>query len=172
MADAGKVTTKGGASAEKTSTSAKSGTSRSTASSAEKPSSKMSGARASRSKTSTAKKPSTAKGGATTTVRRRAERPSAARANGNGVDVTVPVLTPHLRTVHVPTPGMSYVEDAGRVVAGYLPSPGRLAFYGGLGVAAVVGLLDWPVAAAIGIGTAIARRTAGRGGAGRSQSRT
>lgn len=57
---------------------------------------------------------------------------------------------------------MSYVEDAGRVVAGYLPPADRLAFYGGLGVAAVLGAIDWPVAAAIGIGTVIARK-AGRG---------
>jgi hypothetical protein len=57
---------------------------------------------------------------------------------------------------------MSYVGDAGRVVAGYLPPPERLVFYGGLGIAAVLGAIDWPVAAAIGIGTMIARRT-GRG---------
>ena len=59
---------------------------------------------------------------------------------------------------------MSYVGDAGRVVAGYLPPPERLAFYGGLGLAAVIGVIDWPVAAAIGIGAMIARRT-GRGAA-------
>jgi hypothetical protein len=57
---------------------------------------------------------------------------------------------------------MSFVGDAGRLIAGYLPPPERLAFYGGLGVAAVLGAIDWPVAAAIGIGTMIARRT-GRG---------
>ncbi|MFB9835049.1 hypothetical protein [Actinoallomurus acaciae] len=93
------------------------------------------------------------------------------------MDVPVPVLTPHMKTVHVPTPGMSYVGDAGRLVAGYLPSPERLAFYGGLGVAAILGAIDWPVAAAIGIGTMVARRTgrgmdAMRGRARRSTSRT
>lgn len=65
--------------------------------------------------------------------------------------------------LHVPAPGMTYVEDAGRLVASYLPPPGRLAFYGGLGAAAVFGLIDWPVAAAIGIGTVVARRAVGRG---------
>jgi hypothetical protein len=54
---------------------------------------------------------------------------------------------------------MSYVGDAGRIVAGYLPPHERLAFYGGLGIAAVFGAIDWPVAAAIGIATMIARRT-------------
>lgn len=38
-----------------------------------------------------------------------------------------------------------------------LPPPKRLAFYGGLGALAVVGALDWPVAAAIGAATAVAR---------------
>jgi hypothetical protein len=75
-----------------------------------------------------------------------------------------------MKIVHVPMRGMSYVGDAGRVVAGYLPPPERLAFYGGLGLAAVIGAIDWPVAAAIGIGAMIARRT-GRG-AGAMRSRT
>jgi hypothetical protein len=57
---------------------------------------------------------------------------------------------------------MSYVGDAGRLMAGYLPPPERLAFYGGLGLAATLGAIDWPVAAAVGLGTIIARRT-GRG---------
>lgn len=128
---------------------------------------KTSGGRTARTKTSGAR----TTGAATAT----AERPSArARTtNGNRVDVPVPVLTPHMKVVHVPAPGMSYVGDAGRLIAGYLPPPERLAFYGGLGVAAVLGAIDWPVAAAIGIGTMIARR-AGRGmgamsGAGRQQ---
>jgi hypothetical protein len=67
-----------------------------------------------------------------------------------------------MRTMHIPMPGMSYVGDAGRLMAGYLPPPERLAFYGGLGLAAVLGAIDWPVATAIGLGTMIARRT-GRG---------
>ncbi|MCW2946145.1 MAG: hypothetical protein JWR24_2862 [Actinoallomurus sp.] len=74
--------------------------------------------------------------------------------------VPVPVVTPHVKVykLRLPMPGMSYVGDAGHAVAGYLPSPDRLAFYGGLGLAAALGVLDWPVAAAIGIGTMIARR--------------
>ena len=64
---------------------------------------------------------------------------------------------------------MSYVEDAGRVVAGYLPPPERLAFYGGLGLAAVLGAIDWPVATAIGIGTMIARKAGRRASAARSR---
>lgn len=41
-----------------------------------------------------------------------------------------------------------------------LPPPRRLAFYGGLGALAVAGLVDWPVAVAIGAATVVAR---GRG---------
>jgi hypothetical protein len=66
---------------------------------------------------------------------------------------------------------MSYVGEAGRLVAGFLPPPERLVFYGGLGVAAVLGAIDWPVAAAIGLGTMIARRT-GMGGMRRTGQRS
>jgi hypothetical protein len=67
-----------------------------------------------------------------------------------------------MKVMHIPMPGINYVGDAGRLMAGYLPPPERLAFYGGLGLAAVLGAIDWPVATAIGLGTIIARRT-GRG---------
>ncbi|MBX6768075.1 MAG: hypothetical protein IRY90_13145 [Actinomadura rubrobrunea] len=64
--------------------------------------------------------------------------------------------------VRVPTPhlGLSghQVVDAGKAVASSLPPPGRLAYYTGLGALAVFGLVDWPVAAAIGVGVAVARR--------------
>jgi hypothetical protein len=75
-----------------------------------------------------------------------------------------------MKVMHIPMPGLSYVGDAGRLMAGYLPPPERLAFYGGLGLAAVLGAIDWPVAAAIGLGTMIARRTGRSMGAMRSRS--
>jgi hypothetical protein len=53
------------------------------------------------------------------------------------------------------------VAHAGRVVGSHLPPPERVAYYAGLGFLAVVGLIEWPVAAAIGAGTVIAQR-AGR----------
>jgi hypothetical protein len=99
----------------------------------------------------------------TTTAER--GRQARTRARGEGSVVPIPVVTPRVKVLklHVPPPGMAYVEDAGRLVASYLPPPGRLAFYGGLGAAAVFGVIDWPVAAAIGLGTVIARRAVGRG---------
>jgi hypothetical protein len=154
MADAGRAATKVESASRKTAARTKSSGAKASTSKASRTSASMaSGAKASRARTS----------GGTTTVRRQAAR--AGTANGNGVNVPVPILTPHLKVLHVPTPGKTYVEDAGRVVAGYLPPPERLAFYGGLGLAAVLGAIDWPVAAAIGIGTVIARR-AGRGAGG------
>jgi len=39
-----------------------------------------------------------------------------------------------------------------------LPSPEHLVYFAGLGVLAVFGLLEWPVAVAIGTGTLVAER--------------
>lgn len=41
-----------------------------------------------------------------------------------------------------------------------LPSPEHLAYFAGLGVLAVLGLLEWPAALAIGTGTLVAERMA------------
>jgi hypothetical protein len=49
--------------------------------------------------------------------------------------------------------------QARQTLTGQLQPSGRLLFYGGLAVGAVFGIIDWPVAAAIGIGTVIARRS-------------
>lgn len=112
-----------------------------------------------------------------TTARTRtaAQRGRPARARGGavataeedrGTTVPVPVVTPQVKVyrLHVPVPGMSYVGEAGRALAAYIPPPDRLAFYGGLGLAAALGVLDWPVAAAVGIGTMFARRAARQSG--------
>jgi hypothetical protein len=81
-----------------------------------------------------------------------------AKAGSSGVTVPVPIVIPRLKVYHPPVLGPSSVGQAGRSVAGRLPPPGRLAFYGGRGAAAVFGVIGWPVAVAIGAGTAIARR--------------
>jgi hypothetical protein len=81
-----------------------------------------------------------------------------AKARSSGVTVPVPIVIPRLKVYHPPVLGPSSIGQAGRSVAGRLPPPERLAFYGGLGAAAVFGVIGWPVAAAIGVGTAIARR--------------
>jgi hypothetical protein len=45
-----------------------------------------------------------------------------------------------------------------RVVRSSLPTPRRALYYGGLAALAGSSVIDWPVAAAIGFGTEIARR--------------
>jgi hypothetical protein len=40
-----------------------------------------------------------------------------------------------------------------------MPSPGKTAYYAGLGVLAVVEAVEWPVAAAIAAGTYVAQHT-------------
>jgi hypothetical protein len=42
-----------------------------------------------------------------------------------------------------------------------VPPPDQLAFYGALGALAAIGLIDWPVAAAIGVGQVVVARHLG-----------
>lgn len=81
----------------------------------------------------------------------------------HGAAVPIPVVTPHMKIykLHVPGPGVHEVVVAGRSAAAHLPPAERLAFYGGLGAAAVLGVISWPVATAVGLGTVIARRARG-----------
>lgn len=53
------------------------------------------------------------------------------------------------------------VADATRGTRGFLPSAPVL-FYAGLAATAAFGAISWPVAVAIGVGTAVARGTVGR----------
>ncbi|GAA0941100.1 hypothetical protein GCM10009550_11020 [Actinocorallia libanotica] len=89
------------------------------------------------------------------------------RSRSGSGGITVPVITPRL-TVHrlqIPTFGLAELGGglaaaAGRTVSGSLPPKERLGYYAGLGALAAVGVIEWPVAAVIGVGMAIARRTA------------
>ena len=62
---------------------------------------------------------------------------------------------PHVEMPHIGKQEMGHAVD---VVRSFLPAPERVAYYGALGALAVFGVLDWPVAAAIGAGTVIAQR--------------
>ncbi|GAA0330343.1 hypothetical protein GCM10010151_20230 [Actinoallomurus spadix] len=86
------------------------------------------------------------------------------RTEEHGAALPVPVVTPHVKMLRIPLPtrGFALVGDMGRVAAAYLPPRDRLMFYGGLAAAAAIGVLDWPVAAAVGVGTMVARRAVGR----------
>ncbi|MFI0445379.1 hypothetical protein [Actinomadura sp. 6N118] len=99
---------------------------------------------------------------------RRQARTERSEDEGRGTaTVPVPMITPHVTVhrVHVPRPPLTghEVVDAGKSVTSFLPPPDRLAYFVGLGAMAVAGLVEWPVAAAIGVGVAVAKR-GGRSG--------
>ena len=75
------------------------------------------------------------------------------RAQGATIPIPVPEI--HTKRVSVPTE----MGQARQKLTGSLRPSGRLLFYGGLAAGAAFGIIDWPVAAAIGIGTVIARRS-------------
>ncbi|QIZ39792.1 hypothetical protein FDZ84_26045 [Saccharopolyspora sp. ASAGF58] len=85
--------------------------------------------------------------------------------------VTLPFVTAEFRRTAVRFPGRDVVAGGVHSVREHLPSPGQLAFYGGLGALAALSLIEWPVAAAIGIGTVVAQRAGGRA-SGSSQARS
>ncbi len=74
----------------------------------------------------------------------------------------------HVRTAHatIPIPYVTGKDISDNVRAAgsalpdvKLPPPERMAFYGGLGALAAVGVVEWPVAAAIGAAAVVARRS-------------
>ncbi|MFC0864470.1 hypothetical protein ACFHYQ_19445 [Sphaerimonospora cavernae] len=92
--------------------------------------------------------------------------PAAAEEPGRQFNLNLPFVRIQVRPpeLHLPHIGLPHVSrhDVGQAVdiaRTFLPPPERLAYYGGLGALAVLGLIDWPVAAAIGAGTLIAQRT-------------
>jgi len=68
------------------------------------------------------------------------------------------VQPPHVPHVHVPTPHVELPDAVRHSIEG---RRGMFLWWGGLVGAAAVGVLEWPVAAAVGIGTYVAQRAAG-----------
>lgn len=72
------------------------------------------------------------------------------------VNVRVPLLSPRV-------PGMGAVAAqtrwATQTVRANLPPVERMLYYGGLGLLVAAGTLEWPVAAAVGVGVWVAGRT-------------
>ena len=71
-------------------------------------------------------------------------------------EATIPVPVPAIHTKRVSVPAK--MGQARQTLTGQLGPPRPLLFYGGLAAVAAFGVIDWPVAAAIGVGTMIARR--------------
>jgi hypothetical protein len=90
-----------------------------------------------------------------TGAKSKAERGGGEAAQGATIPIPVPEI--HTRRVSVP----DKVGEAKQALTGQrrLPSGRMLTFYGALAATAVFGVIDWPVAAAIGVGTIIARRS-------------
>ena len=75
------------------------------------------------------------------------------------VNLRVPLLSPRI-------PDMAAVPAqtkwAAQAVRANLPPVDRMLYYGGLGLMAAVGVLEWPVAAAVGAGVWVAGRAGER----------
>lgn len=87
------------------------------------------------------------------------EAPVVAR-DGRTATVRLPFVTAQFRApeVHLPRLSGREISDAAGSVASMLPPPGKLAYYTGLGALAAFEVIEWPVAVAIGAGTAVAQR--------------
>lgn len=77
--------------------------------------------------------------------------------------VNLPFMTavfhaPEVRMPEMHMPNRDDLNAAARRVGGFVPSGKAALYYGGLAAVAVAGVIEWPVAAAIGVGTALASR--------------
>jgi hypothetical protein len=79
-------------------------------------------------------------------------------SSAEGTTVSLPGVeaTFHQPDHYIPT-GEDLANAVG-TVRGYLPSPQMAAWFGGLGLLAALSVIEWPVAAAIGVGTVVAQR--------------
>jgi hypothetical protein len=78
---------------------------------------------------------------------------------------TVPVVNVRVPVLRVSRPDLGGVAMqtrwAAQTVRANLPPVERLLYYGGLGLMATAGVLEWPVAAAVGAGVWVAGRGVG-----------
>jgi hypothetical protein len=77
--------------------------------------------------------------------------------------MTVPVVNVRVPVLRARVPGLgaraAQTRWAAQAVWANLPPTERVLYYGGLGLLATVGVLEWPVAAAVGAGVWVAGRT-------------
>src|SRR2546423_7251268 len=84
-----------------------------------------------------------------------AQQRSAQTATVNLPFVTATFRKPEIQLPHIRVPNRQEVLSAAQVVQPYLPSPSQAAYFGGLAALAAFEVLEWPVALAIGAGTAL-----------------
>ena len=92
------------------------------------------------------------------------------RAEGDEpVEVNLPFVTAKFRRMNVRIPDREDLNEVARTFRTHLPSPGHAAYYAGLGTLAALSIIEWPVAAAIGMATVTALHSGGdRSGSSRS----
>ena len=100
----------------------------------------------------------------------RPEEPGEGRFEGRrSATVNLPFVTAQFRAPDLRAPTRKDLNAAARGARSMAPSGKSLLFYGGLAATAVAGVIEWPVAVAIGVGTALANQGAAnpapRGGA-------
>lgn len=88
---------------------------------------------------------------------------AAAQPTGGRRAITVPLVNVRVPVLRANVPGGDMARRqtmwAAQTVRSFLPPAERLLYYGGLGTAAVVGALEWPVAVAAGAGVWVATHT-------------
>jgi hypothetical protein len=77
---------------------------------------------------------------------------------GASLWVDMPLMSAQFRAPHLP--GREEIGSAASSVRSMVPSPTSMLFYGGLALTAALGVIEWPVAVAVGAGTALASRAA------------
>ncbi|WP_223839225.1 hypothetical protein [Saccharopolyspora pogona] len=108
-----------------------------------------------------ATRPPNAKSETGRTSASRSDRSQGASENAGGprtATVKLPFGMGEFRRPEVHIPGQENVAGVVNTVRENLPAPLQLAFYGGLGALAALSVIEWPVAAAIGVGTVVAQR--------------
>lgn len=81
-------------------------------------------------------------------------------AKTSGTTVHLPGVSAEFHQPDHYIPTRDDLNGAVETVRGYLPSPQMGLWLGGLGAMAALSVIEWPVAAAIGAGTVVAKRTA------------
>lgn len=82
---------------------------------------------------------------------------TSSRAEATTVELPGVTAEFHRPDHYVPT--RDDLAGAADAVRGYLPSRSMMVYYGGLGALAALSVIEWPVAAAIGVGAAVAQRS-------------
>lgn len=99
-----------------------------------------------------------------------ADRPG---GSAHGTVVELPFVTAEFHRPDVRLPSRAEVEGVVGGVLGSvrenLPPPEQMVYYGGLATLAVFSVIEWPVAAAIGVGTALVQHAAGQSFGGRQR---